>query len=138
MAAQARHNRHLVARKFNRVAYIKLAKKVAGKFLNALVEHTGRKSGQAYATPVVAHLHEGCFYFPLPRGADTDWFLNIRAAGGGVVRYKGNAYKVTNPQIISASEALPVFSAYFRNAFKLFKIQQFLKLEQAAPAESAA
>ena len=131
MVAHDDRKRHATVRKFNRDVYNRLSKQVAGKYLYALVEHIGRKSGQEYSTPVVARLHQGCFYIPLPYGVDTDWFLNIQASGGGLLHYEGNTYKVTNPQVIEASEALPVFSAYFRNAFKLFKIAQFLRLEQS-------
>ncbi len=131
MAAHDVHKKHTAVRKFNRDVYNRLSKKVAGRYLYTLVEHIGRKSGQEYSTPVVAQLHQGCFYIPLPYDKDTDWCLNIQAAGKGILQYEGNTYPVTNPQVIGASEALPVFPAFLRNAFKLFKIEQFLRLDAA-------
>lgn len=129
MTAHAHIKQHMPLRKFNRAVYNRLAKLIAGKVLYALVEHRGRKSGKIYTTPVIAHLHQGYVYIPLPYGDDTDWFLNLRAAGGCRLQYQGCWYAPKNPQVIDAEQALPVFSAYYRNAFKFFKVLKFLRME---------
>jgi deazaflavin-dependent oxidoreductase (nitroreductase family) len=125
--------RHMLIRKFNRAVYNRLVMGFAGQKLYALVEHCGRFSGKPYKTPVVAHPHAGYIYIPLPYGPDTDWYLNLKAADGGVVIHEGIRYTVRYPEVILASEALPVFSAYFRNAFKVFRIVNFLKLKVIEP-----
>lgn len=130
MTWQHATKKHMPIRLFNRAVYNPLAKLIAGKFLYALVEHTGRRSGKIYTTPVVANLDQGKFYIPLPYGADTDWFLNVKAAGACHIWYLRKLYSATQPQVIDPQEALPHFSAYYRSTFKFLKVGQFLRLEQ--------
>lgn len=125
--------RHMLIRKFNRAVYNRLVLGFAGQKFYALVEHCGRVSGKLYKTPVVAHPHDGYIYIPLPYGPDTDWHLNLKAANGGVVVHEGKRYSVRYPEVIPAADALPVFSVYFRNAFKMFRIGNFLKLKVIEP-----
>jgi deazaflavin-dependent oxidoreductase (nitroreductase family) len=71
----------------------------------AILRHTGRTSGTAYATPVVAlHTPDG-FMIPLPFGDATQWAKNLFAAGGGSIRSAGRDHQVIDPQIIDRDEA---------------------------------
>lgn len=50
----------------------------------SVIRHIGRRSGKAYATPVVAERVPDGFVIPLPYGADVDWlrverFLRLTA-----------------------------------------------------------
>src|SRR3954452_3417920 len=47
----------------------------------ALVRHVGRRSGRAYATPLVVARVAGGFVVELTYGPDVDWYRNITAAG---------------------------------------------------------
>ena len=121
--------KHMPIRKFNKAIYNRLAKLIAGKFLYALIEHKGRKTGKAYSTPVLAGLHEGYFFTPLPYGADTDWFLNIMAAGGGKLHYQRQVYLVSHPQLLELDEPPECFSPNNRKALKRAGVRQYLRLQ---------
>jgi deazaflavin-dependent oxidoreductase (nitroreductase family) len=96
-----------------------LARPVAGTRwfpLWAVLEHRGRKSGRAYATPVLARRAPDGFVIPLPWGERTQWLKNVVAAGGATVRWKGTDHALVDPVIIDVDEA----SAQF------YRIQRFL------------
>ena len=73
----------------------------------AIIEHTGRRSGRTYRTPVNAFPVEGGFALLLTYGPDRDWLKNLRAAGYGRIEHRGHIVPV------SAGEAVPAASADF-------------------------
>ncbi|MBM3153484.1 MAG: nitroreductase [Chloroflexi bacterium] len=120
--------RHAAVRRFNRAVFNPVIKLFAGRFLYSLVYHAGRRSGREYATPVVAAIRDGSIFVPLPYGADTDWFLNVRARGECIVKMKGKRYSTTDPEIVGSSTALPVFPASLRRALARAGVYQYLRL----------
>jgi deazaflavin-dependent oxidoreductase (nitroreductase family) len=48
-------------------------------WLILLLEHTGRKSGQRYQTPLQYELMDGAYYVGAGRGPKADWYRNILA-----------------------------------------------------------
>jgi hypothetical protein len=117
-----------IIRRFNRAVYNRLARLIAGKWLYALVYHTGRRSGKAYTTPVVAEINEGSVYIPLPYGDDTDWNLNIRHAQGCRIRVKRLLYQASQPVQIPIDEGIGVFKPAHQRAFRRFKISLVLRM----------
>ena len=115
------------ARRFNQ-----LAVKVAGsRFfpLWAAVEHRGRRSGRTYTTPVaIAASTADAIYIGLPWGPSTDWVRNLRAAGGGTVRWKGVAYAVTDPAVVTSAEPLAVAKTLQRLVLPRMGLEHFLRL----------
>jgi deazaflavin-dependent oxidoreductase (nitroreductase family) len=71
----------------------------------AILRHTGRTSGKAYATPVVGLRTPDGFMIPLPFGDATQWARNLFAAGGGSLRFAGREYGIAEPQIVEHDEA---------------------------------
>ena len=69
--------------------------------LYGVIEHRGRRSGKVLRTPVVVRSTADGFVVPMPWGAGTDWYRNVRAAGGCVVRWKGRTYPVAQPELIA-------------------------------------
>ena len=120
--------KHVGLRKFNRVIFNPIIKLIAGRFFYALVIHTGRRSGKAYATPVVATKKDEFVFVPLPYGANTDWLLNVQAKGECLVKIKGQCYSLIGPEIVAPADALPVFPGTLRRALKRAKVDQFLRL----------
>jgi deazaflavin-dependent oxidoreductase (nitroreductase family) len=102
----------------------------------ALVQHTGRRSGRQYLTPVGAQLAGNTVVIPLTFGTESDWSRNVRAAGGCSIRLGGTDYDATAPEVISAREAKPVvraaYSGWQRGMFRMLGIKQFLLLRVAA------
>ncbi|MEW2478839.1 nitroreductase family deazaflavin-dependent oxidoreductase [Mycobacterium sp. NPDC049093] len=77
----------------------------------AVIEHTGRKSGKSYRTPVMAFVDHKSVSVVLNYGERSDWVRNVRAAGTASVRHRGQRYLLTNPRIIRASDQKARFVA---------------------------
>ncbi len=96
------------ALKFNRAILNPIVRSLtAGRAsFTSLVYHIGRRSGKEYATPVMAVLKNGYIYIPLTYGPDTDWCLNVQAAGFCRVKIKGKVYSANNPEWVDTSDTL--------------------------------
>src|SRR5438034_6727569 len=57
--------------------------------LYVLLRHRGRRSGRAYATPVVALHVPGGFAIPMALGEGAGWYRNMIATGGATIRRPG-------------------------------------------------
>jgi deazaflavin-dependent oxidoreductase (nitroreductase family) len=71
-----------------------------------VLEHTGRRSGTVYATPVVALRTDTGFLIPLPFGNATQWAKNLFAAGGGALRHAGHRYAIEAPEVVDGDTAI--------------------------------
>jgi deazaflavin-dependent oxidoreductase (nitroreductase family) len=103
----------------------------------AVVRHRGRRSGKMYATPIAIRPTPDGFVLPLPWGEGTDWCRNLRAAGGGVVRFGGAEIEVNSPEIIDTADALHAFNAPMRPIVRLTGIKKFLRVRRAPVAKDA-
>ncbi|MEO6794533.1 MAG: nitroreductase family deazaflavin-dependent oxidoreductase [Mycobacterium sp.] len=101
--------------RFNRVVTNPLFRPVSGWVpLWSLVEHTGRRSGKVYRTPVSAfHTADGVAVL-LPYGTDRDWVKNLTAAGGGRVKVSGKTFDVINPRVVPTAEAVGLLKPPWR------------------------
>jgi deazaflavin-dependent oxidoreductase (nitroreductase family) len=71
----------------------------------AQIQHVGRRSGKAYATPATAHMHGDVILIALTFGNQSDWSRNVRAAGGCTIRINGRDYHATNPELLNREDA---------------------------------
>ena len=97
----------------------------------AVVHHVGRKTGRRHRTPVLAFPVEGGTLTPLPYGTDTDWLLNLLAAGGGEFESAGRRSAVENPRVVDAEEAMDLVPALLRPLLRLVSLPGFLLLDRA-------
>ncbi len=65
----------------------------------AVIEHKGRRSGNAYRTPVNCWVDGEEAIVALTYGADTDWLKNLQASGGGSLVIKGRRHGCGPPTI---------------------------------------
>ena len=96
----------------------------------AVLRHTGRKSGTTYATPVVALKIADGFFVPLPFGDATQWAKNLFAAGGGVVKYAGREYRVTEPQVVEREAIADRLPKLVRFASRRIGLRQFIEVRR--------
>jgi len=104
---------------------------LAGKRWNpifAVVEHRGRKTGRVYRTPVAARRSGDGFIIALAFGAQVDWYRNLVAAGGGTIRWRGNAQSVTVPERVDAATVLPGFDPVQRRLLQIAGIDGYVKV----------
>jgi deazaflavin-dependent oxidoreductase (nitroreductase family) len=104
----------------------------------AVVRHRGRRSGKLYSTPIAIRPMSDGFVLPLPWGEGTDWCRNLRAAGGGIIRWGGADLEVTDPEVIDAADALPAFDAFMRPIVRRIGIKKFLRVRRVAAGRESA
>jgi deazaflavin-dependent oxidoreductase (nitroreductase family) len=106
-----------------------LANRFAGRRwfpLWVVLRHTGRTSGAAYATTVVALGTPDGFMIPLPFGDATQWAKNLFAAGGGSLRSHGREYRIVEPRIVDREAAGAYLPSYLRFAAGRLGLRQYV------------
>lgn len=118
--------------RFNRVVTNPLFRPVSGFVpLWSIVEHTGRRSGKTYRTPVsMFHTADGVAVL-LPYGTDRDWVKNLAAAGGGRVKLSGRTFAVTDPRIVPTADAVGALRAPWRQLLGHAGVSHTLLLTRA-------
>ena len=96
--------------------------------LYGVIEHRGRRTGKVFRTPVVVRPTKDGFVVPMPWGERTDWYRNVRAAGGCVIRWKSRDYPMVQPEVIDAAAAGAAFGAFQRAMAARFGIARYLRL----------
>ena len=104
----------------------------------SVIRHRGRRSGNEYATPVVAVPVEGAFVIPLPYGEEVDWLKNVIAAGHATVQVKGETHAVGAPEIIDAQAAFALLDGRHRAVWRLFGIDRYLELRGMPETQTTA
>ncbi len=82
-----------------------------------------RKSGEPQSVPVIPVDYAGARYIVSTRG-ESDWVKNLRAAGGGELKRKGQAEKVQVVEL-PVEERPPVIAAYRAKVGK--EVQQYFE-----------
>lgn len=98
----------------------------------AILRHTGRSSGTAYATPVVALAAPDGFIIPLPFGDATQWAKNLLAADGGSIRFAGREYQIMEPRIIDREVAAPHLPLLVRWLSGILGLRHFVTVRQVS------
>ena len=96
--------------------------------LYILLRHRGRRSGRAYATPVVGLRVPGGFAIPMAFGEGADWYRNIVAAGGATIRKNGTEHQLAEPAAIDPDSATSPFPDWQKPVFRALGIRRFLFL----------
>jgi len=84
------------------------------------LEHTGRKSGRHYRTPLLVFKTRDGFVILIGYGPESDWLKNVLAGGPTVLHKLGKAIALANPQIVSKAEAAPLVTPAPRLLYRLF------------------
>ena len=100
-----------------------------------VVHHRGRKTGRWYATPLgVRPDADGGFVIPLTFSEASQWYQNIRAAGGCVITYRGVDHTVAGPTVVDRAAAGPAYPGYERLVLRLIGVNEFVSLT-STPAD---
>ena len=104
--------------RFNRHVTNPIQRRWAGRApAFGILEHTGRKSGKTYRTPLNVFSTDDGVAILLTYGPDRDWLKNITAAGGGRLRRRGHTFAVRNPRVVSKTEAAAHVTERWRPIF---------------------
>ena len=93
----------------------------------SVIEHTGRRSGKRYSTPIVADQVGQDILIPLPYGTQVDWVRNVLTAGHATLISKGRHFEVDSPELIDSTQALPLLPRERRHTFERVSIGHFLR-----------
>jgi deazaflavin-dependent oxidoreductase (nitroreductase family) len=125
--------------RFNRRFTNKLTLRVA-RYLPGfgIVSHVGRRSGQAYRTPINVFSTDGGYIIALTYGSESDWVKNVLAAGSCELQTRGRRVRLISPRIETDKSKswapLPV-----RLILGLINAPQYMRLslERAGPGSTA-
>jgi hypothetical protein len=96
-----------------------------------IVHRRGRRSGHRYDTPVAVLASPDGFLIPLPYGPGTDWCRNLRAAGGGGMRWMRGEYALSELTVVDVSEARASLGPIFRALIPKLGITQFVRARRS-------
>ena len=102
----------------------------------AEIHHQGRRSGRSYITPVAARPTADGFVIPLTFGEQADWFRNVQATGGCIVRWKGVNYSLVEPEVVDWAVVRASFYPPERILVPLIGIEHFVRLRHAPASTS--
>ena len=122
-------------RYFNKRTFNPWILKFAGKEHSpfAVVGHVGRRSGVAYATPVIVRRVEDGFVFALTYGPEVDWYRNILASGTCTLRWRGKTYKLEQPERMRAEVGLQAFPAPLMWVLRLNRRRDYFRMSLSQP-----
>jgi deazaflavin-dependent oxidoreductase (nitroreductase family) len=115
-------------------SFAPIANRLAGRRafpLWVILRHTGRTSGTAYATTVVALGMPDGFLIPLPFGDATQWAKNLFAAGGGSLRSHGREYAIAEPWVVDRETADAYLPLPLRFAAARLGLRQYVMVRRA-------
>jgi deazaflavin-dependent oxidoreductase (nitroreductase family) len=104
---------------------LRMARRGIGPF--SLVRHVGRKSGKTYETPIIIQPTPGGFMIELTYGDKVDWYRNVVAAGGCVLRYNGRDHTVTAIEPVDADIGLAAFTPLQRRLLTVLRRSHFVR-----------
>jgi deazaflavin-dependent oxidoreductase (nitroreductase family) len=96
---------------------------------HAIIEHVGRTSGAAYATPVGPVRDGAGWVISLPYGEQASWVRNVMAAGEAQLIVDGTRRRVTHPEVVPISSTPMIRNDAF--AIRLFGIRSAMRLDDA-------
>jgi deazaflavin-dependent oxidoreductase (nitroreductase family) len=103
----------------------------------AVLQHTGRRSGKRYVTPVVAKPTPDGVIIPLPYGPDTDWCRNVLAAGGCRLTLAGGDLTLSGPEVVEAAVGGALVPAANAWLWRRLGVRRYLRLRQVQVPASA-
>jgi deazaflavin-dependent oxidoreductase (nitroreductase family) len=118
-----------VNKRFNNRLVMSIGRAGKPHSLFALVEHTGRKSGRQYVTPVRLVQHGDAFIIPLTYGERADWYRNLLTAGRMTIHWQGKPYPVGQPERVEVSLAARDFPLVSRFLFWLDGVPAFVRVK---------
>ena len=90
---------------FNRRVTNPIQRRWAGVIpLHGIIEHTGRRSGRAYRTPVLAFVRGDRVAFLVGYGLQSDWVRNLLAAKQGGLEHRRRHYDMTEVSLVPSPD----------------------------------
>lgn len=104
----------------------------------AIVLHRGRRTGRAFATPVLAFGTADGLVVGVLYGSESDWVRNVQAAGRARVRRRGVVRDYQRAELVGREEGIRLLPAAVGVAFRTLPVRGFIRLETTHTPDSAA
>jgi deazaflavin-dependent oxidoreductase (nitroreductase family) len=120
--------------RFNRVVTNPVVSRVAGRLPGfAIVTHVGRRSGREHSNPVNLFRRGDRYVIALTYGADSQWVLNVLAAGEAHVLTRGRRIHLVDPEVVH-DERQSLVPAPVRPLLRAANVSDFMALNPASEA----
>jgi deazaflavin-dependent oxidoreductase (nitroreductase family) len=101
---------------------------------HGIVEHTGRRTGRAYRTPLLVFAAPGGFALLVGYGVHSDWVQNVVAAQGGRLRHRSVDYTITRPRLLRGPGSYADLPSRVQRVARLLRVEGVLQVDaQPAP-----
>jgi deazaflavin-dependent oxidoreductase (nitroreductase family) len=97
----------------------------------AIVSHVGRRSGRVYRTPVNLFRSQDRYVIALTYGSDSQWVLNVLAAGAVDIETRGQRLQLVGPEVVYDPRRSLVPRSV-RQVLRLASVSEFMLLQRAA------
>ncbi len=94
--------------------------------LHGIIEHTGRKSGRVYRTPLLTFRRGDRVAFIVGYGLVSDWMRNLQAAGGGGLEHRRRHYRLSEIELVRSPGGLAYLPLPFRALSRIVGIEAVL------------
>src|SRR5689334_337567 len=124
-------------RYFNKHVFNRLTSRNAGKEQNmfALIHHTGRRSGQAYETPIFVATMGEDFILALTYGPKVDWYRDLQNHERSH-SWHNREYVIKEVGTMLREAALPAFAPWQRVILRLMQVRDFAYMKSDPPVQS--
>jgi deazaflavin-dependent oxidoreductase (nitroreductase family) len=117
--------------RFNRLVTNRVMGPVARRLPGfAIVSHVGRRSGRVYRTPVNLFRAEGRYVIALTYGSDSQWVLNVLAAGAVDIETRGQHVHLVGPEVVHDARRSLV-PPPVGQVLRLVNVSDFMLLQRA-------
>jgi len=96
-----------------------------------VLTHVGRSSGTIYRTPLDAFPIEGGYVFVLMYGSESDWAMNVMAAGTARLTVDGEEIELTRPRVVPRDEVWGLLPAGTKPPPAFLRVGHCLRMDRA-------
>jgi deazaflavin-dependent oxidoreductase (nitroreductase family) len=93
-----------------------------------LVRHHGRRTGRAYATPVMSFAIDDGLVIGVIYGSSSDWVHNVLASGGAEVKRRGQTRQYGGARLVERDEGLRLVPQWVRGPLRVLGVHHFISL----------
>jgi len=117
--------------RFNRGVTNRLMRPLARQLPGfGVVEHSGRRSGRRYRTPVNVFRSGDSYVIALTYGVEAEWVQNVLAGGGCELITRGRRRRLTAPAVVHDDDRR-LAPPPLRPILRLLRVAEFLRLAGA-------
>jgi deazaflavin-dependent oxidoreductase (nitroreductase family) len=95
-----------------------------------LVTHRGRRTGRAFATPVMSFASDDGLVIGVVYGPSSDWVKNVLASARVEVKRRGQSRQYECARLVERDEGLHLVPAIVRGTFRTLRVRYFVRLTE--------